>query len=181
MTRNVKRFLAASLSALAPAIALAGPVEFGNRDFSFQHHGYVSAREGALQVPSRKGSSELLPSAVQNYYNFNLNLSSVYRVYLGPDFPFPLTPDPVPYNNWGGFQLNPGIPATTQTYYWTANPLNPGAGPTCVWQLVYSINNGVCEALINQATYGGAICIFDFAQSFIDNSTCDAQIVTYFQ
>ncbi len=180
MTRNVKRFLAASLFSLAPSIALAGPAEAGDLGFPFQLHGYVSAREEGIQVPSRKGASEFMGPAVQDYYNLNLYSSGIYQFYIGTDVPFPYTPNPVLSNNWGGFRVMPSLPGA-QTYYWTTNPAAPAVGPTCLWQVVYSFNNGVCQAVLNQATHGGAICTFDGAQSFVDSSTCSAQIVTYFQ
>lgn len=169
MARNVKRFLVASLLSLAPSITLAEPVGF---DFAFQRQG--------IQVPSRQGAPALLPSSVQDYLVFNMQFSPVYMGYFGTDTPYPFAPYPVPYYNWGGFRVFPIAP-TVQTFYWTTNPADPAAGPTCVWQLAYDITNGVCTALLSQATYGGASCYFDASQSFVDSGTCNAQIATYFQ
>lgn len=72
MTRNVKRFLAGSLLSLTPSIAFAGQIELDFPDFLTQRSEYVSLREGAVQVPVRKGPSvEAIGPAVEDFFVSN--------------------------------------------------------------------------------------------------------------
>ena len=186
MTRNVKRFLAASLLSLTPSIAFAGQGEFGFPDFLSQRDEYVSVREGAVQVPTRRGAPvESIGPAVEDFFVLNrtgatlsLGLITVTGTFNGVYSPYP-----VPTGNYGGFQISAPAPTPliAQEYYWTVNPSNPAGAKTCVWRLEVSDVNGTCSAQLFYGTYGGAICTLDGAQSFIDPTTCQAQIVTNMQ
>jgi hypothetical protein len=186
MTRNVKRFLAATLLSLVPSIALAGAGEYEFPDYLSQRDEFVSLREGAIQVPVRKGpSAESVGPALENLFVFNqtgLNISLGLQIVTGT-FNGVFNPYPVPNANLGGFQVSAPTPSPTvvQQYYWTVNPANPAGSKTCVWRLEVSAATGSCSAQVFFGTYGGAICTLDTVNSFIDPTTCQTQIVTGIQ
>ncbi|RKH64750.1 hypothetical protein [Corallococcus aberystwythensis] len=184
MTRNVKRFLAASLLSLTPSMAFAGQVELGFPDFLSQRNEYVSVREGAIEIPVGKGVASVGPAVEdllvinQSGANISLGLQVLTGTLNGVYNPYP-----VPTANIGGFQVSAPTPAPSfsQQYYWTVDPANPAGAKTCVWRVDVSDNAGVCSATVYFGTYGGALCTVDAAQSFIDPNTCQAQIVTVIQ
>ena len=183
MTRNVKRFLAASLLSLTPSIALAGQAEFGFPDLLTQRDEYVSLRGEGVQVPTRRGPPVAsIGPALENLFVFNqtgLNISLGLQVVTGT-FNGVFTPYPVPTATLGGFQVSAPAPAPliAQQYYWTVDPANPAGAKTCVWRVEVSDVAGVCSAQVFSGTYGGAVCTVDTVQSFIDPNTCQTQIVT---
>ncbi|RKG68263.1 hypothetical protein D7V80_13305 [Corallococcus sp. CA054B] len=184
MTRNVKRFLAASLLSLAPSVAFAGPADLGFPDFLSQRNEYVSVREGAFEVPQVKGGAAIGP-ALENFFVSNqsgatisLGLQIVNGTFNGVFSPYP-----VPTANLGGFQIDAPAPAPSfsQQYYWTVDPANPAGAKTCVWRVDIADNAGACTATVYYGTYGGAVCALDTINSYIDINTCFAQIVTIMQ
>ncbi|NNB84636.1 hypothetical protein HJC10_22385 [Corallococcus exiguus] len=184
MTRNVKRFLAASLLSLAPSVAFAGPADLGFPDYLSQRNEYVSVREGAVELPQVRGGASIGP-ALENFFVSNqsgatisLGLQTVNGTFNGV-----YTPYPVPTANLGGFQISAPAPAPSfsQQYYWTVNPASPSTSKTCVWRADIADNAGTCTATIYYGTYGGAVCAVDTVNSFIDVNTCEAQIVTIMQ
>ncbi|MBN8226818.1 hypothetical protein JYK02_04765 [Corallococcus macrosporus] len=184
MTRNVKRFLAASLLSLAPSIAFAGQVELGFPDFLTQRGEYVSLREGAFEVPQVKGGASVGP-ALENFFIQNQSGATVslgLQIVTGT-FNGVFTPYPVPTATLGGFQISAPTPAPSfsQQYYWTVDPANPGGAKTCIWRVDIADSGGTCTASVAFGTVGGAICALDTINSFIDINTCQAQIVTIMQ
>ncbi|QRK10068.1 hypothetical protein JQX13_08215 [Archangium violaceum] len=176
MTRNVKRFLAASLLSLTPSIAFAGQVESGFLDFLSQRDEYVTVREGAVQVPAlRNGPVASIAPALEN---FSLGLQVVTGTFNGVFNPYP-----VPTANYGGFQVDAPAPTplVAQEYYWTVDPANPAGAKTCVWRVEVSDVGGSCSAQVFYGTYGGAVCTLDEANSFINPTTCETQIITIIQ
>lgn len=186
MTRNVKRFLAASLLSLTPSIALAGQVESGFPDLLSQREEYVSLRAEAVQVPTRRGPAvESIGPAVEDFFVLNqtgLNIFLGLQVVTGT-LNGVYNPYPVPTANYGGFQISAPAPAPmfAQQYYWTVNSANPAGSKTCVWRVEVSDVGGTCSAQVFFGTYGGAVCTLDAAQSFIDPNTCQTQVVTVIQ
>ncbi|MCY1021302.1 hypothetical protein [Pyxidicoccus sp. MSG2] len=186
MTRNVKRFLAVSLLALTPSIALAGQVEYGFPDLLSERGEYVSLREEGVQLPVLRGApGQSIGPALENLFVQNQTLSTLYlglQTVTGT-FNGVFTPYPCPPGSLCGFQVSAPAPAPliAQQYYWTANPANPAVGPTCVWRVEVSDVGGSCAATVFFGTYGGAVCTVDAARSFIDPVTCQTQIVTNFQ
>ena len=186
MTRNMRRFLTGSLLSLAPSIALAEQPAFQDADFLFPRNEYVSVKDGAIQIPVRKGSSmESVDPATQDFYVYNLtgatlalHIQSLTGAFIGIR-----TPYPVPPFSYGGFQISAPAPApvVVQQYFWTVDPVNPAGSKTCVWQVEVSDIGGSCAAQVFFGTYGGAICTVDGAQSFVDPTTCQTQIVTNMQ
>ncbi|MFB1484441.1 hypothetical protein [Corallococcus sp. RDP092CA] len=184
MTRNVKRFLAASLLSLAPSVAFAGQVDLGFPDFLSPRNEYVSVREGAFEIAQVKGGASVGP-AVENLLVSNqsgVNISLGLQVLAGT-FNGVFNPYPVPTSSVGGFQVSAPTPAPSfsQQYYWTVDPSNPAAAKTCVWRVDVADSAGTCTATVYYGTYGGAICTVDALNSFIDPTTCQAQIVTIIQ
>ncbi|RKG90302.1 hypothetical protein D7W82_04320 [Corallococcus sp. CA049B] len=184
MTRNVKRFLAASLLSLAPSVAFAAPADLGFPDFLSQRSEYVSVREGAFEVQQVKGGASI-GAALENFFVSNqsgatvsLGLQTINGTFNGV-----FTPYPVPTATLGGFQVSAPAPAPSfsQQYYWTVDPANPAGAKTCVWRVDIADSAGTCTATVYYGTYGGAICTVDNANSFIDINTCQAQIVTIMQ
>ncbi|GMU03644.1 hypothetical protein KH5H1_77670 [Corallococcus caeni] len=186
MTRNVKRFLAASLLSLAPSIAFAGQVELGFPDFLSQRDEYVSVREGAVQLPTKRESQVAsVGPALEDLFVLNqtgLPISLGIQVLTGT-LNGVFNPYPVPTASYGGFEVSAPTPAPliAQQYYWTVDPANPAAAKTCVWRVEVSDVGGSCQAQVFFGTYGGAICTVDAAQSFIDPVTCQTQVVTVIQ
>ncbi|NOK20032.1 hypothetical protein [Corallococcus carmarthensis] len=184
MTRNVKRFLAASLLSLAPSVAFAGQVELGFPDFLSQRNEYVSVREGSFEIAQVKGGASVGP-ALENLFVSNQSGATIslgLQVVTGT-FNGVFSPYPVPTATLGGFQISAPTPAPSfsQQYYWTVNPANPSAAKTCVWRVDIADSAGTCTATVYYGTYGGAVCTVDAANSFIDINTCQAQIVTIIQ
>ena len=183
MTRNVKRFLAASLLSLTPAIALAGQADFGFPDLLTQRDEYVSLRAEGIQIPTLRGAPVAsVGPALENLLVVNqtgLNISLGLQVLTGT-LNGVFNPYPVPTANQGGFQVSAPTPAPliAQQYYWTVDPANPAGAKTCVWRVEVSDVAGACSAQVFFGTYGGAICTVDAAQSFINPTTCETQIVT---
>lgn len=188
MSRNVKRFLAVSLLSLTPSLALAGQHEFGDLDFLSKRDEYVSIRQESVQLPVRSQDGAAVGPAYQTFYIANWTGLNTYPGYsltgsllVAPPNPLP----PVAPNGISGyFQLYAPTPPVTQTYYYTTNPADPtGAAKTCRWQLVVNNSNGLCTAQLHQAAFGtqGVLCAIDTAQSFVDQNTCQAQIVTIIQ
>jgi hypothetical protein len=182
MTRNVKRFLAASLLSLTPSVALAGQIE-SFPDFLSVRSEYVSVREGAVEIPVlRDGPVANVGPALENLYVINQTGAPIYlgiQVLTG-SLNGVFNPYPVPNANLGGFQVSAPSPTpmVVQQYYWTNNQANPGAGKTCVWRVEVSDVGGSCQAQVFFGTYGGASCTVDAANSFINPTTCETQVVT---
>lgn len=189
MTRNVTRFLAASLLSLVPSIALAGSVEYGFPDYLSTRGEYVSLNEEAFEVPVRKGPAvqSIGPAAEdflvlnQTGVNTSLGLQIVTGTFVGVYNPYP-----IPTGNYGGFQISAPAPTpppatVVQQYYWTVNPSNPAGSKTCVWRVEVTDVGGTCSAQVFSGTYGGASCTFDAVNSFIDPTTCYARIITGIQ
>ncbi|AFE05036.1 hypothetical protein COCOR_03146 [Corallococcus coralloides DSM 2259] len=184
MTRNVKRFLAASLLSLVPSVAFAGPADLGFPDFLSQRNEYVSVREGAFEVQQVKGGASIGPAlenllvSNQSGATISLGLQIITGTFNGV-----FTPYPLPTATLGGFQVSAPAPAPSfsQQYYWTVDPANPAGAKTCVWRVDVADSAGSCTATVYYGTYGGAICTVDNANSFIDINTCQAQIVTIMQ
>ncbi|MBN9686177.1 MULTISPECIES: hypothetical protein [unclassified Corallococcus] len=184
MTRNVKRFLAASLLSLAPSVAFAAPADLGFPDFLSQRNEYVSVREGAFEVPQVKGGAAIGP-ALENFFVSNQSGANIYLGLqtINGTFNGVYSPYPVPTANLGGFQVSAPAPAPSfsQQYYWTVDPANPAGAKTCIWRVDIADNAGACSATVYYGTYGGAICTLDAVNSYIDINTCEAQIVTNMQ
>ena len=186
MTSNAKRFLAVSLLSLTPSIALAGQIDSGFPDFLSTRDEYVSVREGAVQLPARKGESvQSIGPALENLFVLNqtgVNVSLGLQLVTGT-FNGVFNPYPVPTASYGGFQVSAPAPAPliAQQYYWTVDPANPAGTKTCVWRVEVSDVAGTCTAQVFFGTYGGAVCTVDTVQSFIDPTTSQAQIVTIIQ
>lgn len=183
MTRNVKRFLAASLLSLAPSVALAGPADLGFPDLLSQRTEYVSVREGAVEIAQVERTSvgpalENLLVSNQSGADISLGLQILSGTLNGVFNPYP-----IPTSNLGGFQVSAPAPRPTfsQQYYWTQDPANPAAAKTCVWRVDVTDNAGSCTATVFFGTYGGAVCTVDAINSFINPTTCEAQIVTIMQ
>lgn len=186
MTRNVKRFLAASLLSLTPSIALAGQVESGFPDLLSERDEYVSLRPEGIQIPARRGPAvQSIGPAVEDFFALNqtgLPISLGLQVVTGT-LNGVYNPYPAPTGNYGGFQISAPAPAPlfAQQYYWTVDPANPAGAKTCVWRVEVSDVGGVCSAQVFFGTYGGAICTVDTVNSAIDPNTCQALIITGIQ
>ncbi|GEL72561.1 hypothetical protein [Myxococcus virescens] len=186
MTRNVKRFLAGSLLSLTPSIAFAGQIELDFPDFLTQRSEYVSVREGAVQLPVRKGPSvESIGPAVEDFFVSNqagVDLTLGIQILTGT-YNGTWNTHPVPPGTYGGFQVGAPAPAPTvvQQYYYTVDPVNPAGSKTCVWRVEVTDNAGTCGAQVFFGTYGGALCTVDETQSSIDPVTCQTQVVTNMQ
>ncbi|MFE8596324.1 hypothetical protein KYC5002_12745 [Archangium violaceum] len=187
MTRNVKRFLAASLLSLTPSIAFAGQVESGFfMDLLSQRDEYVTLREVAVQIPVlRDAPAASIAPAVENLLVLNqtgANISLGLQVLTGT-LNGVFNPYPVPTANIGGFQVSAPAPTplVAQQYYWTVDPANPAGAKTCVWRVEVSDVGGSCSAQVFFGTYGGAVCTVDAANSFINPTTCETQILTVIQ
>lgn len=183
MTRNVKRFLAASLLSLAPSVAFAGPADLGFPDLLTQRNEYVSVREGAVEITQVKGASvgpavENLLVSNQSGANISLGLQTLNGTFNGVFNPYP-----IPTSSVGGFQVSAPTPAPSfsQQYYWTQDLANPATAKTCVWRVDIADVGGSCTATVFFGTYGGAICTVDALNSSINPTTCAAQIVTIMQ
>ncbi|NVJ24426.1 hypothetical protein HUW62_24670 [Myxococcus sp. AM011] len=188
MTRNVKRFLAGSLLSLIPSIALAGQVEHGFPDLLAERTEYVSLRPEGVQVPVREGAGGNSVAAANEdllvFNNTGLTLSLGIQVLTGTlNGVYNPYPCPPALGSLCGYQVAAPAPAptVTQQYYWTSNAANPGAGKTCIWQAVVTDTAGSCTAQVFFGTIGGAICTLDAVNSFINPTTCYAQIVTIMQ
>ncbi len=186
MTRNVKRFLAGSLLSLTPSIAFAGQVDFGFPDFLSPRDEYVSVREGAVQIPTRRGPPVAsISPALEDLFVINQTGSDIslgIQILTG-NLIGVYNPYPIPTANFGGFRVDAPAPSplVVQQYYWTVDPSNPADSKTCVWRLEVSDVDGSCSAQVFYGTYGGASCTVDPDQSFIDPTTCETQIVTLMQ
>ncbi|WNG19298.1 hypothetical protein [Cystobacter fuscus] len=187
MTRNVKRFLAASLLSLTPSIAFAGQVEAGLfLDLLSQRDEYVTLREEVVQVPVlRNAPVASVAPALENFLVLNqtgANISLGLQVLTGT-LNGVFNPYPVPTATYGGFQVSAPAPTplVAQQYYWTVDPANPAGAKTCVWRVEVSDVGGSCSAQVFSGTYGGAVCTLDAVNSFIDPTTCQAQIITSIQ
>ncbi|WNG59966.1 hypothetical protein F0U59_38535 [Archangium gephyra] len=187
MTRNVKRFLAASLLSLTPSIAVAGQVESGFfLDLLSQRDEYVTLREVAVQIPVlRDAPAASIAPALENLLVLNqtgANISLGLQVLTGT-LNGVFNPYPVPTANIGGFQVSAPAPTplVAQQYYWTVDPANPAGAKTCVWRVEVSDVAGSCTAQVFFGTYGGAVCTVDAANSFINPTTCETQILTVIQ
>ncbi|WP_223645337.1 hypothetical protein [Corallococcus sp. EGB] len=182
MTRNVKRFLAASLLSLAPSVAFAGPADLGFPDFLSPRTEYVSVREGAVEITQVKGGASVGPAlenllvSNQSGATISLGLQIVSGTFNGVFNPYP-----IPTSSLGGFQVSAPTPPFSQQYYWTVDPANPAGAKTCVWRVDVADNAGSCAATVYYGTYGGAVCTVDAINSFINPTTCEAQIVTIMQ
>ena len=190
MTRNVKRFLAVSLLSLAPSIAAAEQFDFGGVDL--EHHALVGpVKTETFELPARhaEGGSSLLANPIQRFYVGNwtgANASfggNLFGISLDVAPPNPLGPVTKPGVS-GYFQLTVA-PATsvTQTYYYTTNPAAPtGAAKTCRWILTvtYDAATATCSATVNQTAFGtaGVICTLDTTNTWVNPTTCDAQVVS---
>jgi len=189
----MKCFLAVSLLSLTPSLAFAEQYDFGDLEFLSTRAEYVSIRpEETIQLPVRRSEgapSSLLASTSDNFYIANWTNADTFPGYSLVGTPNPLPPNPLrptaPPSISGYFQMILPEPMThTQVYYYTTNAADPtGAAKTCRWQLNISYTNGVCSGTINQAAFGtmGVVCSLDTTQSFIDPSSCYAQIVTAIQ
>ncbi|AKQ65878.1 hypothetical protein A176_002790 [Myxococcus hansupus] len=185
MTRNVKRFLAGSLLSLTPAIAFAAPqtaADFPN--LLGERTEYVSLRAESVEVPVRKGTStNLVARALQDHLVLNqtgattyLGISILSDTLVGVYNPYPL-----PTGNYGGHRVSapaptPGAPVINQ-YYWTDNQAAPASGRTCLYEVAVSDVGGSCSAQVAFLSYNGAICTFDAGLSWINLTSCEAQIV----
>ncbi|MCP3167745.1 hypothetical protein [Myxococcus qinghaiensis] len=190
MTRNVKRFLAGSLLSLIPSIALAGQVEHGFPDLLSERTEYVSLRAEGVQVPVREGSGGNSVAAANEdllvFNNSGLSLTLGIQVLTGGlNGVYNPYPCPPALGSLCGYQVAAPAPTVAapvvQQYYWTANAANPAAGKTCVWRVEVTDVAGSCAAQVFFGTYGGAVCTLDAVNSFIDPTTCYAQIVTNIQ
>lgn len=194
MTRNVKRFLALSLLSLTPSVALAAEQQaYGDFDILFQRSEYVSvSKVETFELPARRldGGASLATTSDDNFYIGNWTGVNTFAGYSLVGSPSPLPPSPLapvasPNIN-GYFRMVLAAQTHSQTYYYTTNPADPaGAAKTCRWQLNVTFDpiTATCTGTVNQAAFGnrGAICGFYGSQSFIDPSTCYAQIVTSIQ
>ncbi|KFA94198.1 hypothetical protein [Archangium violaceum] len=187
MTRNVKRFLAASLLSLTPSIAFAGQDESGFfLDLLSQRDEFVTLREVAVQIPVlRDAPAASIAPAVENLLVLNqtgADISLGLQVLTGT-LNGVFNPYPVPTANIGGFQVSAPAPTplVAQQYYWTVDPANPAGAKTCVWRVEVSDVGGSCSAQVFFGTYGGAVCTVDAANSFINPTTCETQILTVIQ
>ncbi|HEX5752445.1 MAG TPA: hypothetical protein VFZ09_39940 [Archangium sp.] len=187
MTRNVKRFLAVSLLSLTPSMAFAGQAESGFfLDLLSQRDEYVTLREGAVQIPVlRDGPVASVAPALENLFVLNqtgADISLGLQVLTGT-LNGVFNPYPVPTANYGGFQVSAPAPTplVAQQYYWTVDPANPAGAKTCVWRVEVSDVGGSCTAQVFYGTYGGAVCTVDAANSFINPTTCETQIITIIQ
>ncbi|MFP2957847.1 hypothetical protein ACLEPN_08450 [Myxococcus sp. 1LA] len=175
-----------SLLSLAPSIALAEQTAFQEADFLSPRNEYVSVKDGAIQLPVRKGPSEAsVDPASQDFYVYNLtgatlalHIQSLMGALIGIR-----TPYPVPPLSFGGFQISAPAPApvVVQQYFWTVDAANPAGSKTCVWRVEVSDIGGSCAAQVLFGTYGGAVCAVDSNLSFVDPTTCQTQIVTNMQ
>ncbi len=191
MTRNVKRFLAVSLLSLAPSVALAEQYQDGDIDFLSNPSEYVSAREEqTFKVAELAGGdASLAPASTQNYYFGNWTPVTVSPGYSLTGTPNPNLPGPMAPVAVGTLNLAFGMisnPPVTQTYYYTTEPLTPtsATAKTCRWIFNIIANpDNTCSATINQAAFGGggAICTFYPSLTFINPTTCQAQIATSMQ
>ncbi|MFP2924901.1 hypothetical protein ACLESO_06730 [Pyxidicoccus sp. 3LG] len=190
MTRNMKRFLAATLLSLTPSAALAE--QYGFEGLLFERNEYVSVQpEETIEIPVRRGggTSALLATTVDTFFIANWTGVNTFPGYSIVGTPNPLPPNPLPPvaapSISGYFQMIVNPVARTQIYYYTTNAADPtGAAKTCRWQLNITVDAaGVCSGTLNQAAFGnqGVLCTLDTAQSFIDPTTCQSQIVTAIQ
>lgn len=187
MTRNVKRFLAASLLSLMPSVALAAQVEIP--DFLSARSEYVSVGEESFQVPVRKGPRvDSIAPANEDLLNFNQTGAPAYlriQIQTGTFNGIYNAVNPAPNLTWGGYQVGAPAPTPTapvvQQYFWTLNPANPAGTKTCVWRLTVSTDGVSCSAQVSSGTYGGAICTLDTVNSFVDPTTCYAAVYTSIQ
>lgn len=187
MTRNVKRFLAASVLSLTPSIAFAGQVESSFfMDLLSPRDEFVTLREGSVQIPVlRDAPAASIAPAVENLLVLNqtgANISLGLQVLTGT-LNGVFNPYPVPTANIGGFQVSAPAPTplVAQQYYWTVDPANPAGAKTCVWRVEVSDVGGSCSAQVFYGTYGGAVCTVDTVNSFINPTTCETQIITIIQ
>ncbi|RKH14097.1 hypothetical protein D7X74_20725 [Corallococcus sp. CA047B] len=190
MTNNVKRFLAASLLSLMPSVALAEHYDISG--LLAHRSDYVSLRPTeTIQLPSGRleGAATLAGTTVDTFFVANWTGVNTFPGYTLTGTPNILPPNPLaptaPPSISGVFQMGVGqLTPVTQTYYYTTNAADPtGAAKTCLWQLNVTVSGTVCSGTLNMTAYGnqGVLCSIDTAQTFVDSTTCQAQVVTIIQ
>ncbi|WP_164016366.1 hypothetical protein [Pyxidicoccus trucidator] len=129
----------------------------------------------------RGAPSQSVGPAFEDFYVVNLTGVARTPGYTLTGTPHLLPPNPLPAATTARFLLTAPTPPVTQTYYYTNNAAAPASGKTCIWQLLVSVTGGLCSAQLNWGSYGGAVCLTDGTQSFIDPNTCQSQIATSIQ